>query len=397
MIDLDMNPIKIIVAGDLFPSEENYDLFKNGDIEALYGKEISQLFAKADFSIANLEGALTDSTKPQQKDGPGIKAPMETIVGIKKLGLSAVALANNHITDYQQRGCIDTIQTLERAGIKHLGLVTLDNFSSNSKSLSVEIKSKRLCIYNVSETFFNQPTQDCYGANLYDEWVVCNEIRELKKKHDYLIVIYHGGAEYLPYPTPQTRTRFHRMADCGADFITAQHTHCIGCEEWYKGSYLLHGQGNFLFARQKMFPDITKQGLVCELTITDNEFDVKNHLVNIKGNTLEYDSNQDLTAFKERSLRVDDEAFIIEEYQKLKAGEIMQKYLMASKGCFPFMRIIKHLFPSVVRNPEQTYNSSQILRNFNVLQGERRREDMYYVWKYILEHYKENKSIWYKL
>ena len=38
-----MSPIKIIVAGDLFPSEENYDLFKNGDIEALYGKEINEL------------------------------------------------------------------------------------------------------------------------------------------------------------------------------------------------------------------------------------------------------------------------------------------------------------------------------------------------------------------
>ena len=50
-----------------------------------------------------------------------------------------------------------------------------------------------------------------------------------------------------------------------------------------------------------------------------------------------------------------------------------------------------------MRNPEQTYNFAEVLRNFNVLQGERRREDMYYVWKYILENYKENKSIWYKL
>lgn len=392
-----MSPIKIIVAGDLFPSEENYDLFKKGDIEALYGKEICQLFAQADFSIANLEGALTDSTKPQQKDGPGIKAPMETIVGIKALGLSAVALANNHITDYRQQGCKDTIQVVEQATIKHLGLVTLDKSSSNAKSLSLEIKGKRICIYNVSETFFNQPTQECYGANLYDEWIVCNEIKELKQTHDYLIVIYHGGAEYLPYPTPQTRTRFHRMADCGADFITAQHTHCIGCEEWYNGAYLLHGQGNFLFARQKMFPNITKQGLVTEISITEDGFEVKNHVVNINGNTLEYDLNQDLTAFKERSLRVGDEAFIVEEYQKLKVGEIMRKYLVASKGGFPFRRIIKHLFPSVMRNPEQTYNFAEVLRNFNVLQGERRKEDMYYVWKYILENYKENKSIWYKL
>lgn len=35
----------------------------------------------------------------------------------------------------------------------------------------------------------------------------------------------------------------------GADIITAQHTHCNGCEEWYNGTYLLYGQGNFLFSR----------------------------------------------------------------------------------------------------------------------------------------------------
>ena len=392
-----MKPITIIIAGDFIPSEGNFDLFANGDIEALYSKEVCQLFAKADFSIANLEGAITDSSTMQKKEGPGIKAPKETITGIKNLGLSAVALANNHITDYLQKGCEDTIAVLEQSNIEYVGLLKLKNDTRNKKFLTKRINGRSICVYNVSETFFNQPDRDNYGAHLYDEWIVCNEIKELKKTHDFLIVIYHGGAEYLPYPTPQTRTRFHRMADCGADFITAQHTHCIGCEEWYNGSYLLHGQGNFLFARQKMFPGLTKQGLASEITITDEGFDVKNHVVNIKGNTLEYDKSQDLTAFKERSLRLDDEAFIVAEYQKLKVGEIMKKYLVASKGGFPFRRIINRLFPSVVRSPEQTYTFAQVLRNYNALQGERRREDMYYVWKYILENYKKNESIWYRL
>lgn len=393
-----MKPIKIIVAGDLMPSEGNYDLFIKGDAEALYGREVCQLFAEADFSIANLEGAFTDSKIPQQKDGPGIKAPIATIAGIKNLGVMAVALANNHITDYLQQGCIDTINVLEQANIKHIGLVTGGDKSPNAyKYLSFETGGKRICIYNVSETFFNQPTKNTYGANLYDEWIVCNEIKELKKEHDFLIVIYHGGAEYLPYPTPQTRRRFHRMADCGADFITSQHTHCIGCEEWYNGAYLLHGQGNFLFARQKMFPDVTKQGIVCEITLNAGGFEIKNHIVNIVNNTLEYDSEQDFKAFKERSLCVNDEDFIVKEFQKLKVDEIMRKYLVAAKGGFPFRRILKRLFPSVMQHPEETYSFGQVVRNFNVLQGERRREDMYYVWKYLLENHKENKSIWYKL
>ena len=387
-----MKPIKIIVAGDIMPSDNNFTLFKKGDVESLFGNTIVKIFNEADYSIANLEGALTDSIIAQQKDGPGIKAPKETINGIKNLPIKALTLANNHITDYLQKGCIDTIDTLEKEGINYLGLINKgeEEILSSGKFLSISIKGYHICFYNVSETFFNRPTKEMMGANVYDEWIVCNEIQELKKVHDFVVVIYHGGAEYFPYPTPQTRTRFHRMAKSGADFITAQHTHCIGCEEWYNNSYLLYGQGNFLFARQKMFPRLTKQGLVTEINISDNGFSIKNHIVKIVDGVLEYDTAQDFNAFKERSLKLDDEDFVVSEYQKLKVSELKNKYLWAYKGDYPLSSLFKRLIPRYNNSPETTYNIRQILRNFNVLQGDRRREDMYYVWKYLLDNYRGN-------
>lgn len=381
-------PIKILIAGDLMPSENNFELFEKGDAKALFGKEICQLFSDTDFSIANLEGALTDSIIPQQKDGPCIKAPTSTIAGIKNLGLSAVALANNHITDYLQQGIDDTLNILDEVGILHVGIAPRKGCPSPPDShLSITINDKKICIYNISETLFNSPTKEMDGAYLYDEWIVLNEIRVLKQQHDFLIVIYHGGAEYFPFPTPQTRKRFHRMADCGADFITAQHTHCVGCEEWYKGSYLLYGQGNFLFARQKKYPNLTKQGLVTEIVINGDGFLVNHHIVNIKDDVLRYDNQQDLTPFYERSQLLDDDEFIIEQFTKLKVEEIMRKFLVAAKGCYPLRRITKRIFPNSVKHPEQTYSLSQMLRIFNIVQGERTSEDMYYVWKYMLDDY----------
>lgn len=383
-----MQPIKILVAGDLMPSANNFAFFEEGNAEVLFGKELCQMFADADFSIANLEGALTDSTVAQQKDGPSIKAPKATVSGIKKLGLKAVALANNHITDYLQQGIDDTLATLREAGIRHVGIAPRKGSPMPPDShLSITINDKKICIYNVSETLFNRPTKVMDGAHVYDEWIVLNEIKVLKLQHDFLIVIYHGGAEYLPYPTPQTRTRFHRMADCGADFITAQHTHCIGCEEWYNGSYLLHGQGNFLFARQKKYPNLTKQGLVTEISITSNGFSVNHHIVKITDDVLRYDDKQDLTAFYERSKLLDDEDFVIEQFTKLKVEEIMRKYLLAAKGNYPLRRISKRLIPDSVKHPEHFYTLPQLLRNFNFFQGERASEDMYYVWKYLLNNY----------
>lgn len=375
---------KIIIAGDLFPSDGNIDLFEKGDARSLFGSEVCQLFSEADFSIVNLEGALTDfNEKTEKADGPCIKAPKETVEGIKNLEVTAVALANNHLTDFGNQGYQDTIDALESKRIIHVGA---GKDSSQIKShLSINLGRLKICIYNVSEQFYNIPDEHTAGVNLYDEWIVLNEIKKLKETHDYLIVIYHGGAEYLPYPTPKTRKRFYRMADCGADFITAQHTHCIGCEEWYNGSYLLYGQGNFLFARQKKFVDRTKQGLVTEIELSESGFQVKNHIVNIIGSVLQYAAHQDFSSFKERSSRINDEKYILKEYQSIKSKDMMYKYVSASKGFYPLRRVMLKLFPSMMRKyAVRSFSRHQILLTLHALESERTREDMTVLWKFVL-------------
>lgn len=386
-------PVNIIVAGDLLPSEENFQRFEQGDVLSLFGEKICQLFAEADFSILNLEGPLTDATMALEKDGPGIKAPKSTISGLKKLGIHAVALANNHITDYRQQGFLDTVETLKDAGIQYVGAgVDIDHIK---KFLSIRVGNKKICIYNVSETFFNQPGKNHAGANLYDEYVVCNDIKALKQEHDYLIVLYHGGAEHFPYPTPQTRQRFHRMADCGADFITAQHTHCIGCEEYYKGAYLLYGQGNFLFARQKQkqYLSMTKEGLVTQLTIDENGVKVQNHLILIDDAVLRYAPKQDLSGFIERGKRINDESFILSLFKEAKSNEILEKCLLSLKGDFPLRRFIVRLFPNAFsfKGLVRSYTQKQCKRNLYMFQGDRRHEDMEYVWQYILDQLEDKK------
>ena len=375
---------RIIIGGDLLPSAANIQLFEEGNAESLFGKELCQLFADADFSIVNLEGVLTESDDRQEKAaGPSLKAPRKTIKGIYELGVKAVALANNHVTDYGSLGCCNTIETIKNSGIKYVGAG--ESISTVKKSLAIELGGLKICIYNVSETFFVVPDDKTAGANLYDEWIVLNEIKKLKEKHDYLIVIYHGGAEYLPYPTPQTRTRFHRMAECGADFITAQHTHCIGCEEWYHGSYLLYGQGNFLFAGQKKYPHLTKKGLVTELLFSENDVKIKHHIVNIVGNVLQYDTAQDFTSFKERSARIDDQDFIMDEFMKIKVDDVMTKFLAGLKGQYPFRRLLSKLFPKTMKKfVGRSFTKRQTLLNYFIMRSDRAREDMLAIWQYVL-------------
>ena len=98
-------------------------------------------------------------------------------------------------------------------------------------------------------------------------------MEELKKQCDYLFVLYHGGVEFFQYPTPWARQRFHRMADSGADVIIAQHTHCIGTEEYYGNAYLLYGQGNFCF-HQLREKELANSGLLLQFVLSKDSIKI---------------------------------------------------------------------------------------------------------------------------
>ena len=246
---------KILIVGDLFPVNSNLERFSNGDVEGLFDEKIRELFSEADYRICNLEGALTNSLERCEKTGPVITAPTSVIEVYKKLGIDCCMLANNHITDAGHQGVIDTMSTLDQVNISYLGAG--ENVDSIVHYSIIQIEDKSIGLYNVCETMYNQPTNTKAGAYIYDEYIVCKELESLKQKCDYLVVIYHGGIEKYRYPSPETRKRFQRMADNGADIILSQHTHCIGCEEYYNGSYFLYGQGDFML---KNF--IERHGLV---------------------------------------------------------------------------------------------------------------------------------------
>lgn len=361
---------RIIIVGDLFPVPSNFSKFSEGDISYLFGDKICELFAQADYRICNLEGALTDNPGRCEKTGAALFAPTNVINAYKELGVDCCTLANNHITDAGDQGVLDTMNTLDKAGIRHLGAGL--NAQSITHFLSFEIGGRKVGLYNVAETMYNAPTDTKPGAFLYDEYIVCKELETFKQQCDYLIVIYHGGAEKFRYPSPQTKKRFHRMVDCGADMILSQHTHCVGSEEYYKGAYLLYGQGNFLF---RSFNDgFTNTGIVIELEFTSDGTNVKKHLVRAVSNTVRYDENQDFASFDERSSHVEDDVFMQKLFDQYCLDEL-PVYLKAYKGRLPFRTVLNRFFPKVFRKILfHGYERKQLLLTLHSLRSEQNRE-----------------------
>lgn len=332
---------KLTIVGDLFPVKSNLDQFLQGDVVALFGKKISELLAKSDFRICNLEGALTDGQERMAKTGPVITAPTGAVNAYKALGIDLCLLANNHITDAGNMGMASTMSILDKEGISFTGAGMDERSIPHSHFITID--GKKVCIYNVCETMYNKPSSSMAGAWLYDEYIVCNELLSIKKQCDYIVVAYHGGIEKFRYPSPETKKRFHRMADCGADVILSQHTHCIGCEEYYNGSYLLYGQGDFLFNNFK--PELTDKGLVIELIIDGSGLSVRKHMVQCTSDyRLQYIENPSFFDFEERSSHLDDDAYLDVQFQKFCKREL-RLYLTAFKSPGYLLRIFRRLFP----------------------------------------------------
>lgn len=361
---------KILIVGDLFPTEENVTFFSKGDINTLFGERIVNLFANADFSVCNLEGALTDKPDAIRKTGPMKYASSSAIEAYRQLGIDCCMLANNHVTDGGNSGVLDTFQTLDSYGIKHIGAGK--NANEIRHSFVQPIGGMRVGFYNVCETMYNKPTGEKAGAWLYDEYLVCRELIELKKGCDYMIVIYHGGIEKFPYPSPETKKRFHRMADSGADMILSQHTHCVGCEEWYNGSYLLYGQGDFLL--KNFAPGLTDSGLIVELDINMGKIEIRKHVVNSVDNAfVRYDERQDFYAFDERSKLLYDEGYVTKQLQRFCEGEL-KLYFRAFKSPSKQRLRFARFFPTAYHKWLFNYQERDLLFALHTLRSEQNRE-----------------------
>lgn len=319
---------KIIIGGDLVPTESNCELFEDGDAKELIGEELLEKFNGAEFTIFNLEGPLTDKQHPIAKCGPNLIASTATINGLKAINPHFFGLANNHILDQGVEGLESTAKALGAAGIEYAGIGK--NLGEASKPFIKEIGGKRIGIYCCCEHEFSIATNSSPGANPFDPLESLDHIEKLKEKADYVIVLYHGGKEHYRYPSPHLQKVCRKLIDKGADLVVCQHSHCIGCEEKYKSGTIVYGQGNFLFDDNDN--EFGETGL---LVAINDAFEIS-YIPTIKtGNGVrlacEEKSKKILDEFYTRSQEIQNPGFVEKMYSGF-ADSYLDSYLKALSG-----------------------------------------------------------------
>ncbi len=237
---------KIIIGADFVSTNANERIFAEKKLYDLIDSEVYNAIKGADFSIMNLELPFAD------KYTPFIKTPETAmcqssmaINGYKELDINLLVTANNHILDHGKEGLKNTLSVLEKAGISQIGSgLSIDDAK---KPYVFEFDGIKVGVYNCSDHQFSSVQDFGYGCYCFDNLDSPDDIKQLRKQVDYLIVLYHGGLEHYRYCTPYTQKLCHKFVDYGANLVICQHTHCVGCEEDYKGSKIIYGQGNAFF------------------------------------------------------------------------------------------------------------------------------------------------------
>ena len=251
------NAVKINFFGDVCLQEVKHDTFS-------IDPGITKLIAAADCNVANLEGPLTYSA-----DGLAYQSILKRSEPVKSQLVDMFdifSLANNHIMDFKLDGLLDTITFLKslNKGYFGVGLSRSESF----QPFTTEVKETPVAFLGF--TRWHRARRKAAGTTPDDVRQLSGRISELSQLGYFVVVYAHWNYEYMDYPAPGNRRIARKLIDAGADLILGSHPHVIHGYEKYRGKFIFHSLGNFIFDLPRYNDDWRlKQTFI--LTINVNE------------------------------------------------------------------------------------------------------------------------------
>ena len=208
---------------------------------------VTATLAQADLRFGKLETVLADQGESKKCGKKSTKCyafrvPTSFATSLRAAGFDVMSIANNHAGDFGPEGRKSTIAALDAAGIRHSGPI--------GDIASWEVNGKRLALVGFS-----------FGSDVYriqDLVVARKVVADLKKRHDLVIVSFHGGAEgtgaahvpkgvenFLGENRGDLRAFAHAVVDAGADLVLGHSPHLLRAMEVYHGRLIAYSLGNF--------------------------------------------------------------------------------------------------------------------------------------------------------
>ena len=207
----------ILKSGKKKNGKYNYDhLFEN----------ITYYLENFDVKIINQETIFVyDSEK--YAGYPSFGTPTALGDAMMKAGFNVITCATNHAYD---KGAVGIQNTLDYwKDYKDSVLVTgIYGSQEDYDTLAIrEYNGIKIAFLNYTTLINSGSKREPYYIRYYKESVALKEIKEAKKKADFVIVLPHWGIEYEHEPSEEQEKMAKKLAEAGADAIIGCHPHVV--------------------------------------------------------------------------------------------------------------------------------------------------------------------------
>ena len=209
---------------------------------------LKKYFADGDLNIFNLETAITEEVKKEEKEY-NFKTDPDFLKTLKSIGLNVATIANNHSYDFGEKGFLDTINALDEAKISYVGGGVNSDIAYQGQIFTVKgLKIGVLGIAKVNGGPLSIAGKDKAGTtNGYDSVSTENAITAIRKVSDIVIVLPHWGEEGSFCPRSSEIASAKKWQSLGADIIVGSHTHTLQEVQLKDNKLIAYSMGNFIF------------------------------------------------------------------------------------------------------------------------------------------------------
>jgi poly-gamma-glutamate capsule biosynthesis protein CapA/YwtB (metallophosphatase superfamily) len=228
------------------------------DFSYIWGDALAELErVRPDLRVINLETAVTRSEAYWEGKGINYRMHPDNLPCITAAGVDCCVLANNHVLDWGYPGLVETLENLEKAGLRTAGAGQTLRQAQAPAVLEAPGKGRVLVFAWGSESsgvpWDWAATDSRPGVNLLKDFSdgtvdeIADQVRGAKQTGDLAIASIHWGGNW-GYQVPREQREFaHKLVDrAGIDVIHGHSSHHPKGIEVYKGRPILYGCGDFL-------------------------------------------------------------------------------------------------------------------------------------------------------
>lgn len=239
--------VEVVLTGDVMLGRSVLTKSERMKDWAYPFRKVADRLQEADIVFVNLESPFVDNC-PRTNTGMKFCTSPELVEGLRFASIGVVNLANNHTSNYGQKGITNTKKVLTKANIDYVG------------DGNLAVKSMKGTKFGFLGFNFTTHTLTDSDRKL---------ITDSDRLVDVLIIGVHWGGEYERTANSEQRIAAKKIVEVGADVVVGHHPHWVQDVEYINGKPVYYSLGNFVF--DQMWSEQTKKGLVMKLAFKDGK------------------------------------------------------------------------------------------------------------------------------